>query len=197
MRRYPMLSALALVILLVSAWVFFHESEQASKYDAELSFDLVRVVSALHHVHRITGVTPAATMADPALRAQWDQIRFVLSRWEAEQDKHRRQLIKLMKRAIRREASFDERYMQQYSGRIVLSDVGPGEDDYPLYTAARLLMQEDVLGLSAQERSQVAAFAAAVFADEAQQIREIRPSALAEGRAETLVAARVLQDAAP
>ncbi len=196
MRRHPMLSALVLLIILVSTWIFLHESRQADQYDAELSFDLVRVVAAIHQVRHIASVSPTVTLDDPALRRQWDSIRFVLSRWEAEQNTNRRRIIKLMKRAISREASFNAQYMQQYSGRITLGDTGEDEA-FPLYTAARLLMQEDILTLSLEERRQVAAFVLSVFGQEAQQVRGIQPSALTEGGAETLVAAHVLQDVAP
>jgi len=193
-RQYPVVLTTVLLLLLGSAWFILYESAESDDYNTELSFDLVRMVAALHHLHNIK-VGPARVAGmPPELARDWGQIRFILSRWEAEQDPARREIIKLMKRAVRQEASFDNAYLQQYSGRIVMSDIGTADEKFPLLRAARRVMHDNVLELSAAERSAVAGFVETIFVNELASVKQAHPEAVGRGEPETLAAAYVLRD---
>ncbi len=196
MRRHPVLVAIVLVMLLGSAWFFVYETAESDHYNTELSFDLVRVVAAIHNMHRLGYQLPPASGPNQDMVREWDRIRFILSRWEAEQDSARREIIKLVKRAVHRESTFDNEYMQQYSGRIVMTDVGRGEESYPLYQAARRIMKDNILGLSLSELRSIATFVDSTFSDELELVRRAHSNQLDQGASETLAAAFLLQDVA-
>lgn len=193
MRQHPVILSVCLMGLLGAAWFFLFQSAENDKYNSELSFDLVRLVAAVHELDRLDRES-AQQDVQMQRQAAWQRIRFVLSRWEAEMNGERREIIKLMKRAVVAQPGFDDGWMQQYSGRIVMEDIGRAAEPFPLYRAASRIMQDNLLRLSDAERSRVAGFVDTVFAAELELVRHTDPDGLVAGGDEAMVAAHVLQD---
>lgn len=191
-RQHPVIVSVCLVALLGATWFFLFQSSESDKYNSELGFDLVRLVAAVHELDRNS--TATGQEAKDQRQAAWQRIRFVLSRWEAEMDRDRREVIKLMKRAVVAQPTFDEHWMQQYSGRIIMTDIGRGEERFPLYRAASRVMQDNLLHLSDEERRRLAQFVDTVFAAELELVRRSGPEQLAKGGEEAMIAAHILQD---
>lgn len=194
MRQHPVILSVCLLGLLGAGWFFLFQSAEQDKYNTELGFDLVRLIAAVHELDRLRGQPRAGGEELSRQRAvAWQRIRFVLSRWEAEMDRDRREVIKLMKRAVVAQPDFDDVWMQQYSGRIVMEDIGREAVDFPLYRAARRVMADNLLHLSDEERHSLADFANTVFAAELELLRQADPEQLAGAGDEAMAAAYVLR----
>lgn len=195
MRHHPVLLSVFIMMLLGSTWFFLFQTAEKDKYDGELGFDLVRLLSAVHSLHQLERKTDGTQSGLVAQRQQqWFRIRFILSRWEPEIDPRRREIIKLMKRAVTRAPGFDNDYMQQYSGRIVMTDIGERDEAYPLYAAAVKIINDNTLDLSAEEKQRLAAFVDTTFTLDLESVRHATPDTLAQGQEEEMVAAYIIQN---
>lgn len=191
MRNHPLILSIALIMALGATWFYLFQSAETNKYDSELSFDLVRMLSAVHNINLLEQSTEKSSAQQ---RREWDRIRFILSRWEPESESDRREIVRLMKRAVIHTPGFDDTYMQQYSGRITMQDIGEADESYPLYAAAIRIMQQNSLSLSQAEKQRVAEFVDTIFNTELDAVKHATPDTLGQGQGEEMVAAYIMQN---